>query len=352
MKCEILRSSDKIEIRLINTKNLFCFYLASISSGDFYMLRREQDIRVDYERFIKKLVEMVHYISKGDLIGIFQDQKLLFVERNDFRNIVRFELKFTKPEEMEYKRYLADVVGRLEMDNVKLVKENIQMKEQIKIGDRENNNKIKSLEKDYCESQRKIEKLYNEISRLEESKNQRDKELEKNGEEIKKLEIQMNELKRELERKKINEVKNEGLAIKIEEMKLVNENLENEISIANGIIKKLKTENRELKDKISTNDIEMSEYKKSKQKSKKEIDELKKINRNSEEKIQKFKENIQNLEYQIQKYESEKKELIKKLENAQTVYSHFYSKNPDEESATKSDINSGISSIQPESPPR
>ncbi|KAG0440697.1 Spindle assembly abnormal protein 6 like protein [Dictyocoela muelleri] len=352
LKAEILRSGDKIEIRLINTKSLFSFYVSTISSGDFYMLKREQDIRVDFENFIKKLVEMFHYVSKGELIGVFQDEKFTFVERNEFRNIVRFELKFVKPEEIEYKRYLADVVSRLESDNVKLVRDNVQMKERIRSGDRENQSKIKILENDYCEAQRKIEKLFREIDRLEQISADKDDEIGKIRSEFKRIEKETLELRRELDKRRINDVKNEGLSLRLEEMERLNENLEKEIHVANGIIKKLKSENRNLKDKIESNEIEISDIKKYKLRSKKEIEELKRNNKAIEEKNIKLKENINFLENNLKSSESEKRALMKKLENAQNVYSHFYTKNNEEESAPHSEINSGISSIHPESPPR
>lgn len=352
LKAEILRAGDRIEIRLINTRNLFSFHVASISSGDFYMLKREQDIRVDFETFIKKLVEMFHYISKGDLVGVFQDQKFSFVERNEFRNIVRFELKFVKPEEVEYKRYLADVVGRLEADNVRLVRDNMQMKERIRCGDRESQGRIKALESDYCEAQEKIEKLYREIDRLEREKSQKDEEMSKIRSDNKRVEAEASDLRRELEKRKVNDVKNEGLVLRLEETERLNENLEKEISIANGIIKKLKSENRNLKDKLESNEVEITETKKYKSKAKKEIDELKRTNRAVEEKCSKLKENVLKLENNLKNAEEEKHALMKKLENAQNVYSHFYTKNNDEESVQQSEINSGISSIQPESPPR
>lgn len=58
--------------------------------------------------------------------------RFIFVEQNEFRNIVRLELKFKVPDENEYKKYLAETMSRMEVMTIKLKKENVQLKENLR----------------------------------------------------------------------------------------------------------------------------------------------------------------------------------------------------------------------------
>ncbi|EPR79761.1 hypothetical protein SLOPH_1677, partial [Spraguea lophii 42_110] len=278
MKCDITQS-DSLDIRIIDCNDLFNFYCCSISTGDFYMMKSEQGIRVDYDRFIRIVVDMFSSIGKGTLHGVFEDGKFLFVEKNEFRNIVRLELKFDRPEENEYKKYLGDIIRKMEEDNIKFVKENMQLKEQYGNLERDNKKRIKMLEEDYFESKRKIDNLLNMTEELKRNNKDRIKEVEEYKYKIKENDNKMRDLEYEVERYKIKEQKNDNLIERAEEMVKEIEEKKNEIKVANEIIKKLRIEIKEIKNKQDDFSIEREKEKKDIKKIKKENEEFKRNNK-------------------------------------------------------------------------
>ncbi|TBT98599.1 putative SAS-like centriolar protein [Hamiltosporidium magnivora] len=353
MKCDVVRVDDKIEIRLIDTKDIFTFYLCSISAGEFYILKREQDIRVDFEKFVRKLIEMFHMLSKGQLIGVLSrnNNKFMFLEKNEFRNIVRLELKFCKPDENHYKNYLSDLITRLETDNIKLIKDNLFLKETVKSGDREMKERLKYLEEDYSNLQKKIERLYKENGSLNAECNEKNREIEKINSKLIQSEKDKASLEYEIEKKRIQEVKNENLIYKLEELDKNNKTMESEINTANDIIKKLNLELKEVKKNLNDKEGGYVNLKEDINKYKKVSEDLNKKIKILEEKLKNSKEEIKNKENKIKNLELERNNLIKKLENAQSVYNHFYKKNVETDSPNDSDYESVMSSIRPESPP-
>lgn len=352
MKCDIVRYEDKVEIRLIDIRDLFCFYLCSITSGDFYILKREQDIRVDFETFVRKTVEMFHMLSRNRLAAVFSrdNTKFLFIEKNEFKNIVRLELKFIKPEETHYKRYLSDIIYRMESDNIKLIKENSFLKEQCKNGDRDLTDKVKYMEMDMRENEKKISSLYRELGILEEkylgTSVENDKLIKKNVE----YEKELNRLGYELEKGKLKETKHETSAKTLSELnadcKKLTERmreLEEEKNVAVEEIEKLRESNESrLKDN--------KEMKSIGSKIKKELEELREKVKSLDEKLKTTRQTLRSSEARVKELEEENKSLKKKLENAQSVYHHFYNKNV-EDNKQESDNSTLFSSIQPDSPP-
>lgn len=353
MKCDIVRHEDRIEIRLIDIRDLFSFYICSISSGDYYILKREQDIRVDFETFVRKIVEMFHVLSRNRLQAVFSKDgnRFLFIERNDFKNIVRLELKFVKPEEVHYKRYLSDIIYRMESDNIKLIKENSFLKEQCKTGDRELRDKIRYMEMDLKENEKKISGLYRELGNLEEkylSKSvENDKLIKKNVE----YEKELSKLSYELEKIKLRETKNEATSRTVNELSAECKRLSDRLHELEDENKQLEDEIRRTRDSSESRARENREVRSSNSKIKKELEELRERFRGMEEKTKSAKQSLKSAETRIKELEEENRSLRKKLENAQSVYHHFYNKNT-ENNKQESDNSTLFSSIHPDSPPR
>lgn len=342
MKCDVVRTEDRVEIRLIDTRDIFTFYLSVISPSDFYVMKREQDIIVDYERFVSVLVKMFHGLQGSRLSGIFSKEtnKFLFVEENDFRNIVRLELKFSKPNESHYKMYLGDIIGRMETDNVRLIKENGMLREKCRNGEKELRDRIRYLEEEVGASQRKIDKLHRENEVLTE-KNSRMYELEKEN----------TRLQYELDKLKLQDVKNSGLIDRAQGLETENEALKGELATANEIIRKYTEEMAQMRNTIGGNDEAVKDLRSENRRYKSEAEEMRKKLKTAEEKMRKARDDGKASETRIRELEIENTGLIRKLENAQNVYNHFYSKNVENEAPTNYSENESVFSITPESPP-
>ncbi|KAF7683850.1 Spindle assembly abnormal protein 6 like protein [Astathelohania contejeani] len=353
LKCDVTKEDDKVEIRLIDTKDLFTFFVCAISSGDFYMIKREQDIRVDFERFTRKLIEMFHNLSRNKLTASFDNNKFKFIEKNEFRNIIRLELKFFKPDESHYRRYLSDVISRMEGDNIKLIKDNSLIKEQCRCIEKDLQDRIRFLESENNETQRKIEKLYRERDDLMKRVREKEEDNERCQNKIVKLEKEKNKLEYEIEKMKIHEVKIETLNSRIEDLLKRNEELETDINTANDIIKKLRVENKNMKKELEDVLIKQENFENKTNLLKRENDESTRKIKTLEEKNKKLKSDLKEKSSRLETLENENRLLAKKLDDAQSVYNHFYSKKVESVSnnSQSSDSNSIFSSIQPESPP-
>lgn len=353
MKCDIVRREERLEIRLIDIKDLFSFFVCTISSGDFYLLKREQDIRVDFETFIRKIVEMFHSLTRNKLVGLFsrETNKFTFLERNDFKNIVRLELRFTKPDEMHYKRYLSDLIYRMESDNIKLIKENNFLKEQCKNGDIEMQEKIKFLEIDIRESERRSNNVIRELGALEDKYLRKCSELNSFEKENYEMKEDLKKITYEMDRLKESEHKNVSQNRKLNELKMENKKLEEKVEDLTEDKKILEEETQRLKNFYDEKKEESKELKGSSVKIKKELEELKEKNKALEEKYKNIKNSTKNNENKIKELENENKVLKKKLENTQSVYHHFYNKN-NQNPSPESDETALFSSLRPESPPK
>lgn len=345
MKCDITKSQDLLEVRLIDSGDIF--YVCSLSPSDFYVLKREQDLIVDYESFIPILVKLFHGVSTNRLFALFSKEtsRFMFVEKSDFRNIVRLELKFLKPDESHYKRYLSDIISRMESDNIKLLKENGMLKEQCISGDKQLKDRIGYLEQENSTLKSRVEKLYKESDRLTNESYSKGLEIKDLKTKILDLEKENTSLVYDVEKARIEIVKNKSLDEKNKEMEKDLNDLRREMETANGIIRKLKEDNGSLKTSLEKFEEVGKNTKSENKKMKNELDELKKKLRGVEEKYKKNKEELKNRESQIKQLENENQGLARRLENAQSVYNHFYSKNVDR--GNYSEESSGYS-IHPE----
>lgn len=353
MKCDVVRTDDRVEIRLIDMRDIFTFYLSVISHSDFYLMKKEQDIIVDYDRFISVLVKMFHGLQNGRLTGIFSKDtnKFLFVEDDEFRNIVRLELQFSKPNESHYKMYLGDIIGRMESENVRLVKENGMLREKCKSGERELKDRIRYLEEEIGTSLRKIDKLHKENETLTIKNNNRGSEIDGMNAKIHELEKENTRLHYELDKLKLQDVKNSGVVERAKELENENETLRAEVSTANEIIRKYNEEMAQMKGSLNSNEETVRELRSENKRYKSEIEETRKRLRVAEDKAKKTKENGKANETRVKELEAENKELLRKLENAQNVYNHFYSKNMENPVSVHYSENESALSITPESPP-
>ncbi|EOB14533.1 Laminin subunit beta-4 [Nosema bombycis CQ1] len=342
MKCDITRSDDLVEVRLIDTRDIFTFYVCNLSQSDFYILKREQDLIVDYESFIPILVKLFHGILTKRLFALFSKEttKFMFVEKSEFRNIIRLELPFLKPDESHFKRYLSDIIERMESYNIKLIKENGMLKEQCINGDKQMKDKISYLEGESSSLKIKLEKIYKESDKLNKENLEKDLNLKDLKNKIFKLEKDNNELNYDLEKSKLEIVKNQGIKSNIDNYEKEIINLKKEIETANEIIKDLKEENKEIKSNKEHFEEENLKIKKSNENLKKDLEDFKKKLKNLINKNKQLEEENEKIIKSNENLKKEGENIKKKLENAQSVYNHFYNKKMEIESIEEED--SGI----------
>ena len=345
VKVDITRTDASVEIRLIDTSNIFSLWIYSLSSSDFYLLKKEQDILVDYERFIQILINLFHGAASSKYTTTFTDGLLRFIENSEFRNICKLELKFSKPEETQYRRYLGDIVSRMESDNIKLIKENSVLRERCMNGDMALKDKVRFLESDNQELKRRFDLIKRDIGSFEERNAMKEEEIAQLSNRLYSLDQENAQLRYDLEKyqRENSSTLKEQLKNKEDEMEV----LTKEISTANEIIKKLRAENSELK-------LFKSEHQAGSQREKERNEDLstkmeesiKKL-AHTESKYKKAKEDLKEKIQRIEELTESNKSLAKRLENAQNVYNHFYSKKVDDHPDNLSDT----FSLRPESPP-
>lgn len=354
MKCDVVRTDDRLEIRLIDTRDIFTFYLCVVSPSDFYVMKREQDIIVDYERFVSVLVKMLHGLQNARLTGIFsrETNKFLFVEDDEFRNIVRLELAFSKPNESHYKMYLGDVIGRMESDNVKLIKENGMLREKCRGGEKELRDRIRYLEEELGASQRRIEKLHKENESLGVLSKARAGEIDNLNGKVYELEKENARMQYEADKLRLQDVKNTGLLERAQTLDSENATLRAELDTANDIIRKYTDEIAQAKATLAGSGDATKELRTENKRLRTEAEELRKRVRAIEERTAKTADDEKNAQMRIKQLEAENAGLVKRLENAQNVYNHFYSKTVDNPmSINNYSENESVFSISPESPP-
>lgn len=353
MKCDVVRSDDGIEIRLIDTRDVFTFYLSTITPSEFYVMKREQDIIVDYERFVSVVVKMFHELHSGRLRGLFSKEtnKFLFVEKDEFRNIVRLELSFSKPDETHYKMYLGDMIGRMEAEGVRLAKENGMLRDKCKNGEKELRDRIRYLEEEVRSGQKKMDKLYKENELLSEKSDSRAAEIDRLNSKVYELEKENGRLQYELEKLKLQDVKNSSLIERAQEMEKETRTLKGELNTANEIIRKYSEEMAQMKGLVSGNEEASRDLRSDNKKYKSEVEELRKKLKGVEEKMKRMREDLRAKEARLKDLETENMGLVKNLENAQNVYNHFYTKNVENPASINYSDNESIFSIAPESSP-
>lgn len=345
VKVDITKTEMGVEIRLIDTSNIFSLWTYTLTSSDFYILKRDQDILVDYDRFIQVLVNLFHGVSTARYSAVFNEGLLKFIENTEFRNIVKLELKFSKPEESQYRRYLGDIISRMESDNVKLIKENSLLRDRCRNGDRELREKVSYMETETVKLRRMLEMSQQECRSVQEHAGGREEEITRLTNKIYSLENENAQLRYEVERyQRDNSVSiKEQLRTKESEM----EELSKEISTANEIIRKLRQENGDLK-QFKTNNLEsvQKEADRNEELSVK-MEEAQKKMAQLEGKYKKLKEEVKEKTQKIDELSENNKMLTRRLENAQNVYNHFYSKKIEDHTDNFSDN----FSLRPESPP-
>jgi spindle assembly abnormal protein 6 len=353
MKCDMVRTDDKIEIRLIDTRDIFTFYLCTMSSSDFYVMKREQDIIVDYERFTAVLIKLFHGLTTGKLTAMFSQEtsKFLFVEKDEFRNIVRLELKFFKPDESHYKMYLGDIIGRMESDNIKLIKENGMLRDKVRSGEKDLRDKVRYLEEELGASQRKTKMLYEDNERLTGRDSSMAAELNALTLKIHELEKENARLSYECDKLRLQEVKNSGMAERSEALEKEAVALKEELATANEIIRKYTEDTEKAKASATSNEEAMKELKSESKKHRSEQEESRSRIKALEEKNKRLREEGKTRDSRIKELEAEVLNLTKKLENAQNVYSHFYNKNVRSPPLENHSENESAFSVHPESPP-
>lgn len=345
VKVDITKTESSVEIRLIDTSNIFSLFVCSISSSDFYILKRDQDILVDYDRFVQILVNLFHGTSTNKYTATFGDCLLRFIENSEFRNICKLELKFSKPEESQFRRYLGDLISRMEGDNIKLIKENSVLRDRCVNGDRDLRDKMRFLESENTELRRRYELLSKDQAALEARFGSKDDELSRMSNKIYVLESENTQLRYELEKYQRDNAPSykEQLRTKEDET----EELSKEISTANELIKKLRQENSELKSFKTDNLAGVQKEVDRNGELSEKVRDLEKRLASIESKYKRAKEENREKTQKIEELLESNRILAKKLENAQNVYSHFFSKKVEDHSDNFSDT----FSLRPESPP-
>lgn len=351
-KCHITFKNNILDIRLISTSNIFTFHICTISIGDFSITKREQGIKVDFNQFIKTTINYFHNLNNtmtAYLEKINENIKFSFVENNAFRNITRLELMFYKPDENEFRRYLSESIARYEYDNVRVIKENSVLREGMKAKEESFRVRIASLEGEYNEIKNEYDGLYNKFCTLE----TRNGELKETNERLESkvlgLEKKIGEIEIENERLRIECMKKEKNDEYVEELRDKIESLESTVKNLERLNKKLKDENKEINSKNKEIYEIENEYKDEIKRLKREKDEKSKKMKGLEKMIEEYKYKLNDQLENYRRLENEMNEMKNKLENAQSVYNHFYRKNTDKDISEDSGYEM---SIKPESPPR
>lgn len=343
MKVDIIKHETYIEIRLIEIENIFTLFICTISESDFYLYKKEQDILVKYDRFVPILVNLFYKVKNNvDLTANIinksdKELRLQFIEQNEFRNIVKLELPFQKPEEFQYRKYLGDLLGRMEKDNIALIKENKILREKAIKGDQEKNSKIKYLESENTEIRKRLELMNEELNSIEMKYNVEKEEFYSDKNKISELEKINTQLNYELEN-----LKKANYREKYEEKE--KEAKDHRMRIL------------ELEHKSESLNRELEEMKKEKRKLEYDLEREFGANLNAEEiksklshlegRIKTYKQENREKKEKIEQLQSENKSLVKKLENAQNVYNHFLKSKVED-----NDIdNLGNYSFEPENP--
>lgn len=345
MKVDVIKHETYVEIRLIELNNIFTLFVCTISQSDFYMYKKEQGILVSFERFVPILVNMFYKASTGSdglsasitTATTENSFNLQFIEQTEFRNLIKLTLPFNKPEEYQYRKYLGDLLKRMEGDNVKLIKENKILRDKAIKGDKNLQDKVKYLETDNSEMKKRLELVNEELNTLEVKYNQERDEFYSGQRKLMDLERDNTQLYTELEHHKRRNYQE-----KYEELLKKEENRSKEESRQKDKIHILEQENKELKDQIDkvAREIEKDFGDKA------TFTDLKSKMKNLDEKLKSYKSEIKERKNKMEALQSENKSLQKKLENAQNVYNHFYNQKVDDKGKGMDNFD-----LEPENPP-
>lgn len=341
MKVDVIKHETYIEIRLIENDNIFTLFTCEITESDYHIYKNEQNLRVNYDRFIPILVGMLHKVKLNAEYNINLVQKgdkqilMQFVEQDDFKNIVKLELMLKKPDEFQYRKYLGDLLSRMEKDNVTLIKENKILREKAIKGDQDKISRIKYLEIENVEIKKRLELMNEELNSIEYKYNAEREEFYS-------------------DKSKLNELQkiNAQLTYEMESYKKSNykEKLEEQEKETNRWKNKIDETEEKYKNVLS----ELDEMKRSKRKLEKDleteygaklsVDEIKSKLAHLEVRMKTYKTESKERKEKIDQLQSENKSLVKKLENAQNVYNHFL------KTKVEDNDNVGNYSFEPENP--
>lgn len=360
LTCDITYGYDEIVIRLIDTNDIFKFYQCVITGSSYNILRKEQELRVSFEEFLKKIVEMFHSVKRNIFKGLLDRDslKFIFIEQNEFRNLIRLEIQLSLPDDNDYKKYLSEMIGNLEKTNVRLYKENIQLKENYKNVENDTYNRIKELSRKNNDLFQKNSNLEINLEKYEKENKTLEKEKELDSSRIIDLEKENNNLKYELDKAKIDLFKRDSEIKRFRTVEQEKSEIEEEIKTANEIIRKMREDTRKInKEKEEKGEI-CKEYEKERHKLQKQLEQSKKQIRDKEDRLKRLKDAHSAKDDRIRNLELEIKTLTKKMDDTKFVYSHFYRKNDNEQPGKYMDETSSVSepnsnfNIEPESPPR
>lgn len=313
--CELSRKTDSFELKIYN-QSTFTIMLSKIKETEYYNIKETQCIRVDFERFVKTLGELLKRVQKKELY-IEAGHTLKIIERNTFRNILHLELPLKDLSEAEYRIYISDILSRINRRMSSLERENTILKEEL------------------SSSRREVEEIGNrykrEISELETHRNERFRQAEE-------FESKISDLKS----------RNEGYAVDIETLRRQNRAIEEDLRKANNIIKK---NFEDLKLKIKTENIlkqEVNDYRHDKE-------DLEAANNRLEMEVIEKNEEIKILkELEIERGEAMNnlkalnKSLNRKLESTYRIYNRIYKPQEDTEEDTRTEDTTS-SLVAPES---
>lgn len=277
--------------------------------------------------------------------------KMSLVENDTFKNITRLELLFYKPSEIEFRKYLGDSLKKYESDNIKLIRETTSLRERLKENEKVTKNKIEMLERELNEMAKKSDRLYRENLVLADEKKEETEKMCQKERKIAEIENKLAELEIETEKQKIWEIREEKNKKRIEDLENRIEKYIKELEDKNEMLIKIKEEKREIERSYKEKESKYEEMRNEMRKLKKEKEDRKIKMKEKEDAKNDLEIALEAYKNRIKDIEKENNELKRKLENAQSVYNHFYNKKIGNDSNVKSEDTSLFDSVEPESPP-
>lgn len=352
LTCDISHTPDTLHIRLIDISDIFTFYQCTITVSSYVHLRNEQELRVDFENFIKKITELFYHVKDGRMRALFEKEsgRFVFVEQNEFRDIMRLEIRFKTPDSDGYRKYLAEMMSRMEIANVRLRKENVQVKERLRSTEEETGRRMAELTGRNASMNEKMGRLTERIEALEKENACLADERDSLKKRMVEMEKENSTYKFEIEKGKIEEYRREQEMARLRQVEEFRDGLEKEIKVANDIIRKLREDVRRHSDESARAREETEGAKEESARLARSIEEMRRTAKEKDERIREMKEGLKKKSERIRHLETDRKQLVKKMEEAKFVYNHFYRKRETETSST-SENHASTFSVHPESPP-
>lgn len=313
--CELSKKTNAFELKMYN-QGTFTILLSKINETEYYSIKETQSIRVDFERFITTLGELLRRVQKKELY-IEAHGTLKIIERNTFRNILHLELPLKDLSETEYKVYISDILSKVNRKMACLERENSILREELSSSRRT----AEEMERKYKQ----------DISDLERYRDERIRQTDE-------FEMKISNLKS----------RNEKYEMELEAVKRQNRIIEEDLRKANDIIKK---NFEDIKQKIKTENILKQEISNSKH----EKEDLETINNRLEMDVMEKNEEIKILkELEVERTEAISnlktlnKSLNRKLESTYRIYNRIYKPHEENEDETRTEDTTS-SMVAPES---